>query len=196
MWVLVGDGIDSFGPEYAWLLHHLIENADVVLFVTREELPVLRTFLTSPGDLPHTTMIDQCVFPRLHFCTLSSAMGQPLEAGEVVMPELAFGRADPLAGVLFEGNRFFFHRADGSPITRHVLPAADAAGGSIVLARKVLERLLEKTLVQDPDAFFSKDQAFLESAGLDARQIEEASSNVEELINEIARFERMPNMCM
>jgi len=190
LFVLVNDSFDSFGPEYGpYYMHNSIENVDMNLFVTWDELPTVRELLTCPGDLCYTMMLSQVPYPRLHNFTLGSALGQTLEDGEIMLPELAFGDASPLAESLFgvsKPKNFFFKRSDGTSITRQVLPSSGAGGGgSIIVPTKLLIRLLGNTVISDCETYFAKEKDFFAGTRCDDEMcLKEACSNVTDLISE------------
>ena len=88
MVVLINEDYASFAAE-KWLvpaLPSLMNNADGVIFATQAEIAQVAAFFTKSAA---SEAVEQLVamqlvpFPRLHFFTLSTALGQELRDGEV-----------------------------------------------------------------------------------------------------------------
>merc|ERR1711865_652364 len=133
-------------------------------------------------------VISQVMFPRLHFLTFNSALGQSLEEGEILLPEISFGGATPLEAGKFASS-MLFRRPDKSPITQTVMPVSTGDGGSVIMPSKVLQKLLKNTTAEGADAFFAKNEEFFKSLKDYPRRITEAHSNTNDLVSEIQHYE-------
>ena len=85
-----------------WLMpamNQLVENCDVCLFATDPELPSVKEFFCGAkfeGEQPAKVLAMGCnAFPRLHFFTFSTAMGQELEKRDILFPSYTVGSAAP-----------------------------------------------------------------------------------------------------
>jgi len=132
-------------------IHQLVENADVALFATQAEAPQVAKFLFGakhPTEhIVQALCYQQVPFPRLHFFTLSTAMGQELEDGEIITPAVTVGpQVSGLPAEKFSfKNRFSpFFLTDGEfrPFTeRLVLGAEDAESVTVIQPAKLLGKL-------------------------------------------------------
>ena len=142
--VLVADSFEQMCCSL-WLvplLHELIEDADVVIFATYEELPHVGAFFSQPlhkrEHVLRALCMQQATFPRMHFFTLSSAMGQELQDSSIISPAVTVGAAGK-AGIplrkfnVFEDEhgkfslgKFFLLDADMRPMTERALPGKNA----------------------------------------------------------------------
>eukprot|EP00931_Biecheleriopsis_adriatica_P100698 TRINITY_DN75956_c0_g1_i1.p1 TRINITY_DN75956_c0_g1~~TRINITY_DN75956_c0_g1_i1.p1 ORF type:complete len:620 (+),score=141.77 TRINITY_DN75956_c0_g1_i1:88-1947(+) len=190
MLVLAMDSFESFGgPSYGvQFMHYAIENIELGLFLTWDEMPQLKSLLSIPGDITRTIQRNTVMFPRTCWLTFSSALGQTLEENEILTPELTFGPATPLQEQLFATKTaFFFARPDGTFITRHAVPLDCEQGLSLISPARLINKLLKKCLIEDLAKYYeeNKDEQ-LKTFG-DVGLLREADSNMTDLIDELDR---------
>ena len=111
----------------------LIEEADFAIFATYDELPQVGQFFTQAWHrqehMGRVLCQQQVPFPRLHFFTMASAMGQPLQDGEILVPAVTVGEAGqsgiPVEKYQWHGPRspFIFADAQWQPLTERALPS-------------------------------------------------------------------------
>jgi len=150
--VLVNDDLASFAAS-KWLvlaLNHLVENADGVIFATPAEVPQvasLFTKATSTESVEQLALMQLTPFPRLHFFTLSTALGSSLEDGEVITPSVTVGtKGGGVPAAKFKQNKgkktaFFLTGKDWQPLTDRVIPGS--AEVTLVHPAKLLGGIFE-----------------------------------------------------
>mmetsp|Transcript_133685 Transcript_133685/g.260313 ORF Transcript_133685/g.260313 Transcript_133685/m.260313 type:complete len:691 (-) Transcript_133685:205-2277(-) len=158
MAVLFDEDFSKFAENkfLALAIHQLVENADATLFATQAETPQVAGFLFGakhPTEhIVHALCMQQVPFPRLHFFTLSTAMGQDLEDGEILTPAVTVG--PQVAGLPVEKfsfkNRFspfFLTDAAFQPLTeRLVLGTEDAVSATLIQPAKLLQTIFTNAI--------------------------------------------------
>jgi len=201
--VLVDESLDAF-KENLWLvatLHCLIENCDMVVFATGDEVKDAVSFFTSAkfegASVCKLAMFQLIPFPRLHFYTMGTALGAELEDGEVFLPAVTVGPAtgnDALCApekFRAENNPFIF---PGFANQERVIPGKDGfPGASLIMPGKLLCSIfggLGETLAGKCEEGPTWAGAFGEDAGieLDDMELVEASSNLNDLKSEFQQY--------
>eukprot|EP00931_Biecheleriopsis_adriatica_P049684 TRINITY_DN28743_c0_g1_i2.p1 TRINITY_DN28743_c0_g1~~TRINITY_DN28743_c0_g1_i2.p1 ORF type:complete len:476 (-),score=78.02 TRINITY_DN28743_c0_g1_i2:67-1494(-) len=139
----------------SWLilaLHQFIENCDATIFATFSEAEQVSNFLCrAKHQTEHVgrSLCTQCVpFPRLHFFTMSTAMGQELDDNEIMVPAVTVG--SKVTGIPPQKfnckNRwspFFLTGKDLKPLApeRLIVGADGFDGATVIMPMKVLIKL-------------------------------------------------------
>lgn len=208
--VLVDESVDNFKANL-WLvpaLHQLIENADMVVFATNDEVGDACSFFTKTkfpeADVAKTAMFQLIPFPRIHFYTMGTALGAELEDGEIWLPAVTVG---PAAGAenlpgkeKFKTEKSPFIFPD-FPAENHelVIPGQEEfAGATLIHPAKLLASIfsgvteaLQATTGEEGSSTWAV--AFGEGfAGSDKEpddmELTEAESNVNDLMSEITQY--------
>mmetsp|Transcript_72944 Transcript_72944/g.189413 ORF Transcript_72944/g.189413 Transcript_72944/m.189413 type:complete len:632 (+) Transcript_72944:95-1990(+) len=118
-----------------WLvpcLNQLIENVDIGIFAVPEELPDVVNLLTIPGEhVPFAIATNSIAFPRLHFFTMGTAMGQTLEDHEIFGSAVTCGPMGSTSGL--ETSKFL---------------ACKKKWAAMVLQNENCEAMVERLLIQ------------------------------------------------
>jgi len=199
--VLADESLDAH-KENLWLLlavHCLIENADVVIFATNDEVTDVYSFFMKAryerSDIGKLAMLQLIAFPRLHFFTMGTAIGgAELEDGEILFPAVTVG---PEAGNEALPAVEKFKTADNPfifpdlPHERVIPGEDDFAGASLIVPVKLLTSIF--TAVCENLAGKCEDgpswaAAFGEEFERDDEQLVEASSNLQDLCSEFTQY--------
>lgn len=147
-----------------WLMpavYEAIQNSDVCLFATHEEIPQIVSFYSNAKYSNENVGIALCAqmvpWPVCHLFTLESAMGQPLENGEIITPAVTLGRAG--SGIPPEKFNtsskfmpFFLRDEAGDPMIDRLIPAVKGVRDvSIIQPAKLLSRILNALLADVPE---------------------------------------------
>lgn len=158
MVVLFDEDFDKFAENkfLTLAIHQLVENSDATLFATQAEVPQVAGFLLGakhPTEhVVHANIMQQVPYPRLHFFTLSTAMGQDLEDGEIITPAVTVGPAVsglPVEKFSFKNrySPFFLTNEAFQPLTeRLVLGAEDAVSATVIQPAKLLGKLFTSAI--------------------------------------------------
>jgi len=102
--VVTAESYEAFEGE-PWIvpvMHHYIENVDIVVFAVHDELPSVAQFFTraNNNDVNMASLLSQqcLVFPRLHFFTMATAMYRGLNEGDILVPAVTVGD-EPMFGL-------------------------------------------------------------------------------------------------
>ena len=139
---------------------YFIEWIDIVIFATHEEGQSVGNFFTrtrNPAECAAKVLHRQTTaFPRLHFFTFSTAMGQVLEDRNILFPAVAVTSSKSGSGL--PKNKFlangvcqpfmFCGGKDGLvPLTERVIPAAvDNPGAALIQPTRLLQQLFFRML--------------------------------------------------
>jgi len=131
--VLTAVNFASFTSD-AWLLPALnvfAEYCDICLFAAHDELESVAHFFTQTSkgeDVARLLCNQQIAFPRLHFFTMKSALGQELDDGSILFPSLTVGSSTFPGNIPEEkykgdtpGRPFFLHNHEWKPMIDRVL---------------------------------------------------------------------------
>lgn len=130
----------------SWLnlaIHHFVENCDAAIFATFSEAEQVANFFTKtrhPTEHVGRSLCMQCIpFPRLHFFTMGTAMGQELQDNEILVPAVTVG-SKPTGLPLKKFNSqcpwspFFLTGKDLKPLSpERLIAGADGFDGATVI---------------------------------------------------------------
>jgi hypothetical protein len=198
--VLADESVDAF-KENLWLipaLHTLLENADVVIFATNDEVKDAHDFFQKGryerSDIGKIAMLQLIAFPRLHFFTLGTAIGgAELEDGEIMFPAVTVGPAGGNEALpatekfRVDNNPFIF---PGFTNNERVIPGEDDfAGVSLMVPAKLICSIItgvcENLAGKDEGATWA---AYGEGFERDDMELVEASGNLTDLCAEFTQY--------
>jgi len=199
--VLADESVDAH-KENLWLipaLHCLIENADVVILATNDEVKDVHDFFQRAryerSDIGKLAMFQLIGFPRLHFFTMGTAVGgAELEDGEILFPAVTVG-PEPGNEALPAVEKF--KTADNWAIFpnlphERVIPGEDDfPGASLIVPVKLLTSIftaLCEKLAGVCEEGPSWAVAFGEDFSRDDEQLVEAQSNLQDLCAEFTQY--------
>jgi len=204
--VLADESLDAH-KENLWLLlavHCLVENADVVIFATNDEVKDVHDFFLKAryerSDIGKLAMLQLIAFPRLHFFTMGTAIGgAELEDGEILFPAVTVG-PEPGNEALPAVEKF--KTADNPFIFadlhhERVIPGEDDFPGvSLIVPVKLLTSIftavcdnLAGKCEEGPSwaAAFGEEFAAVDPPR-DDEQLVEAQSNLQDLCSEFTQY--------
>ena len=181
-----------------WLvpaIHEAIENSDVIIFATHDELPQVQAFYSNPKYTNENTGIAlcaQCVpIPVCHLFTLKSAMGQELVNGEIIAPAVTLGSAKTQGSGIpktkfncaSDKSPFFLRDDTFEPLVERVLPAARAAKDvTLIQPGKLLQKILNKVSLPTEPAPTWDGVYGEEFKGIDTDdKLQDANTNLKDL---------------
>lgn len=196
-----------------------IENADIVLFVSRAELKDALGFFTNAkhekANVAKSLAMQSIPFPRMHFFMLGTAMGQSLKAKDIMVPSLSVGSAAAIDSAQYmsankgKAAAYFLSDSEYKPVNNRSLPGKDGFGVTVCMPGATLVEAFEALLdplrheacnyvvlnqrkltwanvlgpdVNDPTDLENEDCPWKNA------QVEEAASNLEDLIAEMDQY--------
>jgi len=203
--VVADESLGAF-KENLWMVnvvHHLIENADMVIFATNNEVPSAFSFFTKTryekSYVAYLAMYQLIAFPRLHFYTLGTALEAELEDKEIFFPAVTVGppagnaALPPVEKFMVENNPFIF---PGFSNHERVVPGADGfEGASLIVPCKLLTSIFSGVCDNLMAKFEEGEVSWVAAFGEDfegtervPEELSEAMSNLRDLCSEFNQY--------
>ena len=175
-----------------WLpfaVHAFIESCGIAIFASNAEAGDVRKFITGAAageeDVLAAVSRQSIPFPRLHFFTMGSAMGQQLEANEIIVPAVIVG--DHSTGIPADRympkdrwSRFFLPgpaEREYAHTLERLIPGSPSSSVSLIAPSKVIARIIEKSC---------------EHMATGSSLATEAESNANDIVSEYQQYSDAP----